>query len=189
MKCAVPGYGTKHEVLKGRKVIAQLGRSPSLILVGHFATITWMTTCTHTLPSWMDTCFKFRSLADVKAGDVREKSEAQPRMELHHWDRYGVPCEPPYPSLTRFKRFLNEHCIVYRIVQPVLEKLLRQSPLFVSLGAVLMDPPERSREESGISFIRLTAIRGWTGPGICTSRISRTCAGLPMKTVPHCFLS
>ena len=37
LKCAVPGYGTKHEVLKGRKVIAQLGRSPSLILVGHFA--------------------------------------------------------------------------------------------------------------------------------------------------------
>ena len=147
LKCAVPGYGTRHELLKGRKVIAQLGRSPSLILVGHFAN-DHLDDYLHPYLSVVDGhVLQSRSLADVKTGEVCEKSEAQLRMELHHWDRYGVPYEPPYPALTRLKRFLNEHSIVYRIVQPVLEKLLRQSPLSASLGAVLMDPPERSREE------------------------------------------
>jgi putative flippase GtrA len=147
LKCAVPGYGTKHEVLKGRKVIAQLGRPPSLIIVGHCVN-DHLDDYLHPYRTVVDGhVLQSRSFADVKSGEVLEKSEAQLRMELQHWDQYGVPYKPPYPFLTRLKRFLNEHSVVYRIVQPVLEKMLRQSPLFASLGAVLLTSPESSREE------------------------------------------
>lgn len=146
LKCAVPGYGTKHEILKGRKLIATLGRSPSLILAGHCAN-DHLDDHLHPYRTVVDGhLLQFRSVADVKTGTVCEKTDDQLRRELRLWKNYGVPYEPRYPALISVKRFLNRHSIVYRMVQPPLERFLREAPHGSRLVSVVMEPADKADE-------------------------------------------
>lgn len=143
LKCAVPGYGTKHEVLKGRKVTAALGRSPSLILVGHCAN-DHMDDHLHPYRTVVEGhLLQSRSITDAGSGEVCEKSVEQLRAELRLWEQYGVPYEPRYPVLMDIKRFLNRHSIVYRMAQPPLERLLREAPYGSRLTDVVMEPADK----------------------------------------------
>ncbi len=140
LKCAVPGYGTKHEVLKGRKLLAALGRSPSMILVGHCAN-DHLDDHLHPYRTVVDgRLLQYRSIADASTGGVREKTEDQLRRELRLWEKHGVPYEPRHPMLLDIKRFLNRHSVLYRMVQPPLERVLREAAFGRQAMSVLMEP-------------------------------------------------
>ncbi|OPY86318.1 MAG: GtrA-like protein [Syntrophaceae bacterium PtaU1.Bin231] len=140
LQCAVPGYGTKHEVLKGRKLLSALGRSPSLILVGHCAN-DHLDDHLHPYRTVVDgRLLQCRSITDAYTGSVREKTEDQLRRELRLWEKYGVPYEPRHPMLLDIKRFLNRHSVVYRMVQPPLERVLRATALGRHAISVVMEP-------------------------------------------------
>jgi putative flippase GtrA len=141
LKCAVPGYGTKHEILKGRKVIDRAGRSPSVILVGHCVNDP-IDDYLHPFYTVVDGhMLAYRNLADVRSGEIGEKSVDSLREELQNWERFGVTYTPRHPTLKRIKKFLSERSIVYRLTQPHCERLLRGIPSLVPLAEALIDPP------------------------------------------------
>jgi putative flippase GtrA len=141
LKCAVPGYGTKHEVLKGRKVLAGAGRAPSLILVGHCAN-DHIDDYLHPLHTVVDgQMLACRSLADMRSGEIHQKSVDTLREELENWERYGVTYAPRHPTLKRVKKFLSENSIVYRLSQPHAERILKGIPSLVQLAEALVDTP------------------------------------------------
>jgi len=147
LKCAVPGFGTRHEVLKGRNVLAVVGRSPAVILVGHCAN-DHIDDYLHPFYTVVDGhMLAHRSLADFRTGAIREKSLETLQEEMRNWERYGVTETPRHPVLKRVKKFLSEHSIAYRLAQPHVETILLGAPSLAPLAEALIDPPAFRPEE------------------------------------------
>jgi hypothetical protein len=153
LTCGVPGYGTKGEFLKARQVVQRAGRKPQLLIVGHFLN--------DPIDDYLHPRYRVvegytvekRGIADFTAGTVREKTEETLREELESLTRYGVPERPRHPGWKRFKRFLNEYSITYRLLQPAVSAFLAEIPLAGGLRESLADRLPSAHQYADLPFL------------------------------------
>ena len=144
LTCGVPGYGTKGEFLKARQVIQRAGRKPQLLIVGHFINDPiddYLHPRCRVVEGYP---LEARGIGEFSTGTIREKTEDTLREELENWQRYGVPERPRHPTWKRIKRFLNEHSVSYRLLQPPLSVFLEKATLAEGLRDTLVDRPAQT---------------------------------------------
>jgi hypothetical protein len=152
LKCGVPGYGTKNAHLKAKSILARLEKKPEVLLVGYFYN--------DLLDDYLFPRYRVldgqvlegRILADPRTGEIREKTDPLLREEMENWSRFGVPHVPQAPAIKRLKRYLNEHSVLYRVVQPALTALVERAPLSAEVRAAVLDPPSKNESSVDILF-------------------------------------
>jgi len=120
LKCGVNGYGTKQELLKAKDIIAQINKSPRLIIVGYF---------------WNDLSddYSFPNLTVVDGFLVvsdRYKDQKTGRLlnlaalekEYTWWDRLTGNYPLSFWEMTNY--FLDQHLILVNLFNDALLRLL-----------------------------------------------------------------
>jgi putative flippase GtrA len=153
LTCGVPGYGTKGEILKARKVVQRAGRKPQILIVGHFIN--------DFIDDYLHPRYRVeegypleaRGIIDFSTGTIREKTEETLREELENWQHYGVPERPRHPRWKRIKLFLNEHSVSYRLLQPPLSAFLEKLTAAEGLRQILVDKPPQALQYADLPFL------------------------------------
>jgi hypothetical protein len=156
LTCGVPGYGTKGEHLKARKIVQRTGRKPQLLIVGHFLN--------DPIDDYLHPRYRIvagypleaRGISDFSSGAIREKTEDELTENLTNWEHYSTPERPRHPVWKRFKRFLNEYSITYRLLQPPLSAFLEQLTLAESLRDTLADKPPQTERYADLPYLSET---------------------------------
>lgn len=130
LKCGVLGYGTKHELIKAKRVIEKTGVRPKLLLVGY-----WLGNDLHDDYKFPGTTVVEGYLVskvgyDINTGKKKIFSEIKLRQMVKNWEEYCIPYEVPYPALQRLKCWLQRHSIIYRRVRPVLAEAILKIKFF-----------------------------------------------------------
>jgi hypothetical protein len=119
LKCGVNGYGTKQELLKAQDIIAQIHRSPRLIIVGYF---------------WNDLSddYAFPALTVVDGFLVTSQKYKDPKTDrlpdiavLEKTYTFWEKLTGTYPFSTRemANRFLDQHLVVVKLFNQSLGRL------------------------------------------------------------------
>jgi hypothetical protein len=156
LTCGVPGYGTKGEFLKARQVIQRAGRKPQLLIVGHFINDPiddYLHPRCRVVEGYP---LEAKGIGEFSTGTIREKTEDTLREELENWLRYGVSERPRHPKWKRIKRFLNEHSMSYRLLQPPLSAFLEKTTLAKGLRETLVDQPSQALQYADLPFLAET---------------------------------
>ncbi len=121
LKCGVRGFGTKQELIKGRRVVKKIGKSPSLIVVGWY---------------WNDIeddyLFPRRTtydgltvdkvdFQDIEKGTLKYRTEEEIQTIGKFWQKY---CDTHdnfnYKRLRSFKCFLKRNVVTWNIFKEVI---------------------------------------------------------------------
>ncbi len=116
LKCGVMGFGTRHELLKARRIIAQLGRPPKLIVVGYFANDLYDD---HVFPQATVFHGSLVGMASVRDDDpdgtVVRRDPAELSERERRWRRYCIRDEPARPLTQPLTCWLTRHSILYNL--------------------------------------------------------------------------
>jgi hypothetical protein len=162
LKCGVPGYGTRQELAKAEKTLAELPE-PSRIVVSYF----------YNDPS-DDAAFPNSLVYDGKliknlSGDPSlTYDELQARLpQFAQWaQEYCMWNMPAHPVLQRIKCFLRNHSVLYLLSQSGIKALVPKA-LLQRVGIVNVEPPSvvppdtffALHEENILAFKRLAALK------------------------------
>lgn len=141
LKCAVQGYGTLGATRKAEKVVNRMGKKPAMILLGYFINDP-IDDYLHPRYSIVEGyTLESKSLDDMTSGSIRVKDGVTLRQELRSWQQFGVPTPPRHPVLKATKKWLSEHSVLYRVLQPPILALLERSEFLGGACSALVDEP------------------------------------------------
>lgn len=143
VKCGVPGYGTRQELLKTKKMLAELSR-PSLIVVSYFKNDADDDAA---FPNSL--VYEGKLIKNLSGDPSLSFDELQSRLpQFAQWaQEYCMWNMPAHPGLQRVKCYLRTHSVLYVLAQSSVKSLVPTS-LLQRLGIVNY-PPEAALAEEG----------------------------------------
>jgi hypothetical protein len=127
LKCGVPGYGTRQELLKLKNILTEVRNPPKLVILGYVLAGTWGSDFTD------DCLFPQRTVID---GYLVRKAA---NIDMHSWEKEEIPEAELEKKIQDWKKlspqnikyFLNSNSIIYNLIKdiPWLRKILARHGL------------------------------------------------------------
>ncbi len=116
LKCGVPSYGTRQELLKAQEIIDKIGAPPDKVILGYYVGNDVLNDYFFPELTVKDgylarTVGKF----DVETGDVARRDQSSHQQRLSNFEKYCVGYEPGNTILFRFRCWLTRHSILYQL--------------------------------------------------------------------------
>lgn len=145
LKCGVPGYGTKQELIKAKKTLEGMP-DPSLILVGYFANDPGDDAA---FPNSL--VYKGRLIKNLSGDPTLTYEELESRLpQFAQWaEEYCMWNMPAHPALQRVKCYLRNHSIVYLLAQSTVKSLVSKDML-QAIGIVNQEPKPAPVDDSAL---------------------------------------
>lgn len=125
VKCGLPGYGTKQELLKAKKIIEKIGKPPQLIILGYCAENDLSDDFLFPRVTVMDGLM----LTAVVFNNISQQKEVIPddrlREQVENYKRFGVTYKPSGIA-ERIKIWMRSHIYSYYLLGSIRRTVLNR---------------------------------------------------------------